>query len=102
MSPTRTVQTPVLEIAYEEIGPGQGFPVVLLHGFPDDVRAWDQVAPPHRLDGWEAASEHFLGRHLFDGDHFYFRDRLREVTGRIQDDVRRALLLAREPSPVTR
>ncbi|MGN5376771.1 thioesterase II family protein [Streptomyces lasalocidi] len=62
----------------------------------------DQVAPPHRLDGWEAASEHFLGWHLFDGDHFYFRDRLQEVTGRIQDDVRRALLLAREPSPVTR
>ncbi|MFG3207669.1 thioesterase II family protein [Streptomyces sp. NPDC048192] len=62
----------------------------------------DQVAPPHRLDGWAAASEHFLGRHLFDGGHFYFQDRLPDVTGRIQDDVRRALLLARPPSAVTR
>jgi pimeloyl-ACP methyl ester carboxylesterase len=46
LPPTRTIQTPVLEIAYEETGPPQGFPIVLLHGFPDDVRAWDAVAPP--------------------------------------------------------
>ncbi|MGW2651133.1 thioesterase II family protein [Streptomyces sp. NPDC001393] len=58
----------------------------------------DHVAPPHRLDGWAAASEHFLGLRLFDGGHFYFQDRLPEVAGRIQDDVRRALLLTRAPS----
>jgi surfactin synthase thioesterase subunit len=62
----------------------------------------DQVAPPDRLAGWAAASAHFLGPRLFDGDHFYFRDRLPEVAERIQDDVRRAVLLAREPSTVTR
>ncbi|MFD8396385.1 thioesterase II family protein [Streptomyces sp. NPDC059680] len=58
----------------------------------------DHVAPPHRLDGWAATSEHFLGLHLFDGGHFYFQDRLPEVAGRIQDDVRRALLLTRASS----
>lgn len=42
----RRVRTPVLEIAYEEHGPPGGPPVVLLHGFPDDVRAFDEVAPP--------------------------------------------------------
>ena len=42
---TRLVRTPVLEIAYEAHGDAQGFPIVLLHGFPDDVRAWDGVAP---------------------------------------------------------
>lgn len=62
----------------------------------------DQVAPPHRLEGWAATTAHFLGSRLFDGDHFYFRDRLPEVAERIQDDVRRTLLLAREPSTVTR
>ncbi|MFF1699303.1 thioesterase II family protein [Streptomyces sp. NPDC058257] len=62
----------------------------------------DEVAPPHRLEGWAAASAHFMGLRLFDGDHFYFRDRLPEVAGRIQDDVRRALLLAPEPSMVPR
>ncbi|MGW7824510.1 thioesterase II family protein [Streptomyces puniciscabiei] len=54
----------------------------------------DHVAPPHRLEGWADASEHFLGLRLFDGGHFYFQDRLPELAGRIQDDVRRALLLA--------
>jgi pimeloyl-ACP methyl ester carboxylesterase len=42
----RTVQTPILTIAYEETGSVEGFPIILLHGFPDDVRAWDDVVPP--------------------------------------------------------
>ena len=41
----RSVRTPVLEIAYEEWGDPAAFPVILLHGFPDDARAWDEVAP---------------------------------------------------------
>ena len=35
----RTIQTPVLNIGFEESGSSTGFPVILLHGFPDDVRA---------------------------------------------------------------
>jgi surfactin synthase thioesterase subunit len=62
----------------------------------------DQVAPPHRMDGWAGASDHFMGLHLFDGGHFYFRDRLPEVAGRIQHDVHRALLLARAPAAAAR
>jgi pimeloyl-ACP methyl ester carboxylesterase len=46
MPATKSIDTPVLNIAYEESGSPQGFPVVLLHGFPDDVHAWDDVAPP--------------------------------------------------------
>ena len=42
----KSIQTPILNIGYEESGNPQGFPVILLHGFPDDVRAWDNVAPP--------------------------------------------------------
>src|SRR5947208_2623453 len=41
-----TVRTPTLEIAYESHGRADGVPVVLLHGFPDDARAFDGVAPP--------------------------------------------------------
>src|SRR6266481_1601132 len=41
-----TVRTPTLEIAYEAHGREGGVPVVLLHGFPDDARAFDEVAPP--------------------------------------------------------
>ena len=42
----KSIDTPVLSIGYEESGSAQGFPIVLLHGFPDDVRAWDGVVPP--------------------------------------------------------
>lgn len=41
----RTVRTPLLEIAYEEAGPPDGPPVVLLHGFPYAPRAYDAVVP---------------------------------------------------------
>ena len=41
----RFVETPVLTIGYEENGDRGGFPIVLLHGFPDDVRAWDELLP---------------------------------------------------------
>jgi pimeloyl-ACP methyl ester carboxylesterase len=40
------VRTPMLEIAYEESGPGNGIPVILLHGFPYDPRAYDVVVAP--------------------------------------------------------
>src|SRR5262249_37740081 len=33
------VRTAVLEIAYEDSGPAQALPVILLHGYPYDVRA---------------------------------------------------------------
>ncbi|ODU62296.1 MAG: alpha/beta hydrolase [Acetobacteraceae bacterium SCN 69-10] len=40
-----TVRTATLDIACEAHGPADGPAVVLLHGFPDDVRTWDGVAP---------------------------------------------------------
>jgi pimeloyl-ACP methyl ester carboxylesterase len=35
--------TPNLRVAYEESGPGDGVPVLLLHGFPYDIRQYDEV-----------------------------------------------------------
>lgn len=49
---TRTVNTQDLEIGYVESGNPSGFPVILLHGFPDDVHAWDDVAPPLASAGY--------------------------------------------------
>jgi pimeloyl-ACP methyl ester carboxylesterase len=46
-----TARTATLEIGYEEQGRGAGDPVILLHGFPDDVRAWDEVAAPLAASG---------------------------------------------------
>ena len=42
----RMVQTQALDIGYEESGDTAGFPIVLLHGFPYDVRSWDGAVPP--------------------------------------------------------
>ena len=45
LEPIRVVTTPALEIAYVELGPADGTPVVLLHGFPYDVHSYVDVAP---------------------------------------------------------
>lgn len=47
----RTIRTHLLQIAYDEWGPPDGHPIILLHGFPDDARAWDHVAPALVGDG---------------------------------------------------
>jgi pimeloyl-ACP methyl ester carboxylesterase len=39
------VRTSVLEIAYEQSGPDNGVPVLLMHGFPYDPRTYDLVLP---------------------------------------------------------
>jgi pimeloyl-ACP methyl ester carboxylesterase len=37
------VQTPVLDIAYEQSGPEGGLTAILLHGFPYDIRGYDEA-----------------------------------------------------------
>jgi pimeloyl-ACP methyl ester carboxylesterase len=58
---TRSIQTPILNIAYEETGQPQGFPIVLLHGFPDDARAFDDVAPPLAKAGYRVLVPYLRG-----------------------------------------
>src|SRR4051794_29514942 len=41
----KRVRTKTLEIAYEESGPATGIPILLMHGFPYDPRAYDEVVP---------------------------------------------------------
>jgi pimeloyl-ACP methyl ester carboxylesterase len=56
-----TAATAVLDIAYEETGPANGRPVVLLHGFPDDVHAYDGVAPPLAAAGYRVIVPYLRG-----------------------------------------
>ncbi len=42
-SSEKFVLTPVLNIGYGDYGNTSGFPIILLHGFPYDVRSWDGV-----------------------------------------------------------
>jgi pimeloyl-ACP methyl ester carboxylesterase len=41
----KQIKAGVLNVAYEDSGAADGKPVLLLHGFPYDVRAFDEVAP---------------------------------------------------------
>lgn len=43
MAQLEHVRTPVLDIAYEHDGPAGALPIILLHGYPYDVRAFDDV-----------------------------------------------------------
>ncbi len=56
---TRSVDAGVLTIGYEERG--SGFPVILLHGFPDDIHAYDDVAPPLAKAGFRTLVPYLRG-----------------------------------------
>jgi pimeloyl-ACP methyl ester carboxylesterase len=57
----KMAKTPVLDIGYFEDGPATGFPVILLHGFPDDAHAYDGVAPILAKAGYRAFSVFLRG-----------------------------------------
>ncbi|WP_410651492.1 alpha/beta fold hydrolase [Amycolatopsis sp. cmx-4-54] len=63
----KRVTTPVLEIEYEHSGEAGGPPVVLLHGFPYDVRAYDGVAALLAAGGASVYVPYLRG---FGGTHF--------------------------------
>ena len=57
----RRVRTSVLDLAYEERGPADGDPVVLLHGFPYDPRGFDEVAPALAANGCRVVTPYLRG-----------------------------------------
>ena len=57
----KSIETPVLRIAYQETGNPAGFPIILLHGFPDDVHAWDEVSPPLIKAGYRVLVPYLRG-----------------------------------------
>jgi pimeloyl-ACP methyl ester carboxylesterase len=56
---SKRIQTRALNIGYKESG--QGFPVIALHGFPDDAHAWDDVAPPLVKAGYRVLAPYLRG-----------------------------------------
>jgi pimeloyl-ACP methyl ester carboxylesterase len=45
LAPLRIVKAGVLNVSYGEVGPANGAPVILLHGWPYDIHAFEQVGP---------------------------------------------------------
>jgi len=57
----KRVQTSCLEIAYEDRGGPRAPPIVLVHGFPDDIRTWDAVAGPLVEAGYRTLTPYVRG-----------------------------------------
>lgn len=57
----KRVKAGVLEIAWHELGPADGPPVLLMHGFPYDVHSYAEVAPMLAARGLRAIVPHLRG-----------------------------------------
>jgi pimeloyl-ACP methyl ester carboxylesterase len=57
----KSTRTDLLEIAFEEGGPGDGRPVLLLHGWPDAPCGWNGIAPQLHAGGWRTIAPYLRG-----------------------------------------
>jgi pimeloyl-ACP methyl ester carboxylesterase len=55
------VDAGVLSVAYREEGDSTGSPVLLLHGFPHDIHAYDQVTPLLVSEGCRVITPYLRG-----------------------------------------
>jgi pimeloyl-ACP methyl ester carboxylesterase len=78
--------TSTLKIAYESGGPSNGLPVVLLHGWPDDVRTYDHVVPVLNAAGFRTVVPYLRG---FGNTSFTSKDTMRsgEIVAMAQDAI---------------
>lgn len=63
----KQIQAGVLNVAYRDLGPADGPAVVLLHGFPYDIRAYDAVAERITAAGCRCIVPYLRG---YGGTHF--------------------------------
>jgi pimeloyl-ACP methyl ester carboxylesterase len=61
ISDVQVVETPLLRVGYEAVGESGGETVVLLHGFPYDVRSYDEVAPRLAAAGVRVVAPYLRG-----------------------------------------
>ena len=59
--PLKQINAGVLNIGYAEAGPGNGAPVILLHGWPYDIHSYVEVAPLLAKAGYRVIVPHLRG-----------------------------------------
>ena len=57
----RSIRTDLLDISYAEYGPPTGLPVILLHGWPYDIHAFEGVAPRLAAQGYRVIVPYLRG-----------------------------------------
>ncbi|MET4107007.1 alpha/beta hydrolase [Hymenobacter sp. UYP22] len=58
---SHTIETEVLRIAYEQHGPSDAPVILLLHGFPDDLRTWDDITGQLVAAGYQVIAPSMRG-----------------------------------------
>jgi pimeloyl-ACP methyl ester carboxylesterase len=61
LGPVRRVDAGVLSVAYVELGPSTGAPVILLHGWPYDIHSYVEVAPALAAAGYRVIVPYLRG-----------------------------------------
>lgn len=86
MATLKHIRTATLDIAYEENGPPNGAPVLLMHGWPYDVRTYDAVVARLAAGGCRTLAPYLRG---FGATRFLSRDKLRSgQQGALGSDLR--------------
>src|SRR6185437_2469303 len=86
MATLKHIRTATLDIAYEENGPPNGAPVLLMHGWPYDVRTYDAVVARLAAGGCRTLAPYLRG---FCATRFLSRDKLRSgQQGSLGSDLR--------------
>jgi pimeloyl-ACP methyl ester carboxylesterase len=58
---TKQIEAGVLDVGYQETGPAEGPPVLLLHGWPYDIQSYSEVAPLLAARGCRVIVPHLRG-----------------------------------------
>src|SRR5262249_36559366 len=61
LGPVQQVEAGVLDVGYVDVGPPDGQPVVLLHGWPYDIHSYADVVPALDAAGYRAIVPHLRG-----------------------------------------
>jgi pimeloyl-ACP methyl ester carboxylesterase len=57
----KRIRTNILDISFEQGGPSDGFPVLLLHGWPDAPRGWNEFSRRLHADGFRTIAPFLRG-----------------------------------------
>jgi pimeloyl-ACP methyl ester carboxylesterase len=57
----KQIEAGLLNVAYADIGPADGPPVILLHGWPYDIHSFGEVAPILAAKGYRVIAPHLRG-----------------------------------------
>lgn len=61
LPPLRSIEAGALNVGYVEMGPADGAPVVLLHGWPYDIHTYAHVGPALANDGYRVIIPYLRG-----------------------------------------